>query len=66
MIYILRSRKLEPSITKIVRAKDQHEARMIANRKTGSEGRIWMESSLVTCRFIAEDSKPIELCVSGK
>ena len=61
MIYVLRSRKLDVQVQKVVRAKSPEEARMIANRKVGSEGHIWTDSKLSTCRFIVPDGKPLDL-----
>lgn len=43
---------------KIVRAGSEGEARMIANERTGDEGQIWQNGTLVKCEIVTPDGKP--------
>lgn len=40
---------------KVVRAESEQEARDIANKKTGDEGKIWTDTTKVTCEQVATD-----------
>lgn len=55
MIYLL-SRKSKYDYdeydAKVIRAKNPKEAREIANKYTGDEGKIWTDTELVSCEKI--------------
>ena len=40
---------------KVIRAKDETEARMLANEEVGDEGKIWNDENEVKCEHISGD-----------
>lgn len=43
---------------KLIRAKNEEDAREIANECVGDEGEIWAKHSEVECEIISEDGDP--------
>ncbi len=67
MIYLL-ERKDEIGYdeydAKVIRAKNPEEARAIANRHVGDEGRLWAEKEIVSCRRVKPDAMGKEIMSS--
>ena len=67
MIYLLERKdavEYDEYDAKIVRAKNPEEARAVANRHVGDEGRIWINKKAVSCRRIKPDAVSKEIMAS--
>lgn len=49
---------------KVVSAASEEDARELANQKTGEEGKIWQDSSKVTCERLTDESCEGIVCAS--
>jgi len=64
MIYLLTVRKgvyYDSYDAKVIRACNETEARKIANKTIGDEGKVWEDRIVVSCKIVeeVEKSKPI-------